>query len=72
MPWQVVGSEAFREANAWRYRSMQRQLSLELGRLDAALGAAKTDEQRQDLVARRRQVEHQLAVVDALLAPPED
>jgi len=72
LPLRVVGPEAFEEANRWRYRSMAQQLRAELDRLSAALAEAADGQQRQELMARRRQVEHQLAVVDALLAPPED
>ena len=72
LPWRVVGPEAFRAADALRYHSMAQQLRAELDRLDKALAKATADQQRQELVARRRQVVHELAVVDALLAPPED
>ena len=72
MAWVTVGPEVFRAADAFRYRSMAQQLRAELDRLDKVLAKATTDPQRHELMARRRQIAHELAVVDALLAPPED
>ena len=69
-PRNPASGEALKRADASRYTAMREQLRAELDRLSAAL-AATADGQRQGLAARRRRVAHELAVVDALLAPPE-
>jgi len=71
-PRNPASADAFKRTDASRYASMREQLRAELDDLSAALAEAADGQQRQELMARRRQVEHQLAVVDALLAPPED
>ena len=71
-PRNPASADAFKRTDASRYASMREQLRSQLEDLDKAIGKAKTNERRQELTARRRQIAHELAVVDALLAPPED
>jgi len=53
-----------------RYESMRVELEADIVAIDEALGKAATDgRRRRALVARRRRLAYQLAVVAALLTP---